>query len=225
MTRPERLGPAAGVLTLTFLLLNLFTTRSAPDPDSSTAQMVTELLGHRNAYIASAVFILLQAFFLLIFVTAIASVIAPDVWLGRLASAGGAIAAAFAMASATSLLAAVFTADHGATAAAWGPLSFHSFFLAGTGVPMAIFMLAVGLAARTAQSLHPVLAWACIPIGVGIAFGGLYGFGGEQDGGPFGAVWAVAGVALFVWIVAVSISLLRRTPEQDAPSVPEPVLG
>jgi len=98
MTRPERVGPAAGLLTLGFLLLNLFTTRSAPDPDSSTAQMVWELLGHRNAYIASAVFILLQAFFLLIFVTAIASIVGPDSWLGRLGSAGGAIAAALAMA-------------------------------------------------------------------------------------------------------------------------------
>lgn len=187
--------------------------------------MVSELLGHRNTYVAPAVFILLQAFFLLIFVTAIASVVAPEVWLGRVASAGGAIAAAFAMASATSLLAAVFTADHGATSAAWGPLSFHSFFLAGTGAPMAIFILAAGIAALAAHTLHPVLAWACIPIGVGIAFGGLYGFGGEQDGGAFGAVWAVAGIALFVWMVAVSVSLLRRAPTQDAPTVPEPVLG
>jgi len=90
---------------------------------------------------------------------------------------------------------------------------------------MAIFMLATGIAALAAQTLHRVLAWACIPIGVGIAFGGLYGFGGEQGGGAFGAVWAVAGVALFVWMIVVSVSLLRRTPAQDTPSAPEPALG
>lgn len=225
MTRAERLGPIAGVLTLAFLLLNLFTTRSAPDPDAPTAQMVSELLAHRNSYVASAVFILLQAFSLLIFVTAIASVVALDSWLSRLASAGGAIAAAFAMASAISLIAAVFTADHGVTAAAWGPLSFHSFFLAGTGVPMAVFMLAIGVAALAKRTLHPVLAWAAIPIGLGIAFGGLYGFGGEQDGGVFGAVWVVFGLTLFVWTIAVSITLLRRSRTPAGLSVPEPALG
>ncbi len=225
MTRPDRIGPVAGLLTLAFLLLNLFTTRSAPDPDSPTRQMVSELLEHRNAYIASAVFILLQAFFLLIFVTAIASVVARDLWLGRLASLGGGIASAFAMASAISLIAAVFTADHGASAAAWGPLSFHSFFLASTGVPMAIFMLAIGIAAVSERTLHRVLAWACIPIGIGVTFGGLYGFGGELDGGVFGAVWIVSGLALFVWIIGVSIALLRRSRASNSLSVARPALG
>jgi hypothetical protein len=48
------------------------------------------------------------------------------------------------------------------------------------------------------------------PIGVGLAFGGLYGFGGELDGGVFGAVWFVSGLAFFIWIVVASITLLRR---------------
>jgi hypothetical protein len=222
MTRPERIGPLAGLLTLAFLLLNLFTTRSAPDPDSTTAHMVSELLEHRNTYIASAVLILMQAFFLLIFAAAVASVVAGDLWLGRLASLGGGIASAFAMASAISLIAAVFTADHGQTPAAWAPLSFHSFFLASTGVPMAIFMLGIGVAALSARTLHRVLARACIPIGIGIAFGGLYGFGGEVDGGAFGAVWVVSGLALFVWIIAVSIALLRRSRGSYGLPVPQP---
>ena len=222
MTRPERLGPIAGLLTLAFLLLNLFTTRAAPEPDTPTAQMVSELLQHRNAYIASAVFILAQAFFLLIFVTAISSVVARDLWLGRLASLGGGIASAFAMASAISLIASVFTADHAANGAAWGPLVFHTFFLSSTGVPMAVFMLAIGVAALSEATLHRVLAWACIPIGVGIAFGGLFGFGGELDGGVFGAVWFISGLALFVWMVVVSIVLLRRSRASYGVPVPQP---
>lgn len=222
MTRPERVGPIAGLLTLAFLLLNLFTTREAPKPDSSTTQMLSELLQHRNAYIASAVFILMQAFFLLVFVTAISAVVARELWLGRLASLGGGIASAFAMASAISLIASVFTADHAANGAAWGPLVFHTFFLASTGVPMAVFMLAIGVAALSERTLHRVLAWACIPIGIGIAFGGLFGFGGELDGGIFGTVWFVAGLALFIWMVVVSVVLLRRTPASYSLSVPQP---
>jgi hypothetical protein len=225
MTRPERIGPLAGFLTLAFLLLNLVTTRSAPDPDSTTAHMVSELLEHRNSYIASAVFILMQAFFLAIFVTAMAAVVAGDLWLGRLASVGGGIASAFAMASAVSLIAAVFTADHGQTPAAWAPLSFHSFFLASTGVPMAIFMLAIGVAGVSTKTLHRVLAWACIPIGIGIAFGGLYGFGGELDGGAFGAVWVVSGLALFVWMIVVSVVFLRRSRSTDARPALQPIIG
>jgi hypothetical protein len=186
--------------------------------------MVSELLEHRNAYIASAVFILLQAFFLAIFVTAVASVVAGGLWLGRLATLGGGIASAFAMASAISLIAAVFTADHGQTPAPWAPLSFHSFFLSSTGVPMAIFLLAIGVAAVSASTLHRLLAWGCIPIGVG-AFGGLYGFGGELDGGAFGAVWVVSGLALFVWMIVVSVVLLRRSWRATALSVPSPIAG
>ena len=221
MTRPERLGPIAGLFTLAFLLLNLNTTREAPKPDSSTAQMVSELLQHRNAYVASAVFILAQAFFLLIFVTAIAAVVSST-WLGRLASLGGGIASAFAIASAVSLIAAVFTADHAADGAAWAPLVFHTFFLAVTGVPMAVFMLAIGVAALSEGTLHRVLAWSCIPIGIGVAFGGLFGFGSELDGGVFGTVWFISGLALFIWIIAVSVVLLRRSRNRHGPSVPSP---
>ena len=59
-------------------------------------------------------------------------------------------------------------------------------------------------------ALHRVLARASLVIGVGLAFGGLYGFGKELDGGVFGAVWFVSGLAFFIWIVAASITLLRR---------------
>ena len=76
--------------------------------------------------------------------------------------------------------------------------------------PLAAFLLAVGAAAISTGTLHRVLAWAGLAIGVGLAFGGLYGFGKELDGGVFGAVWFVSGLAFFVWIVVASITLLRR---------------
>lgn len=210
MARPERLGPIAGFLTLAFIVLNLSTTRAAPEPDTPTAQMVSELLQHRNAYVASAFFILVQGFFLLVFVSAIASVVSRDSWLGRLAGLGGGVASALAMASAISLFASVFTADHAPDGAVWGPLVFHTFFLAATGVPMAVFVLATGAAALSRGTLPRLLSWACFPIGVGLVFGGLYAFGDELDGGIFGAVWFLSGVGLFAWMIAVSILLLRR---------------
>ena len=114
------------------------------------------------------------------------------------------------MASAVSLIAAVFTVDHEPTGAAWVPIEFHTFFLASTAVPLAAFLVAVGVAAVSTGTLHRVLAWASLAIGVGLAFGGLYGFGGELDGGVFGTVWFVSGLAFFVWIVVASITLLRR---------------
>ena len=75
MAKPERLGPLAGLLSLSFLVVNLFATRSAPEPDTPTAQMVAEMLDNRNAYIASAALILGQAFFLLIFAAALGAIL------------------------------------------------------------------------------------------------------------------------------------------------------
>ena len=148
---------------------------------------------------------------LLVFVVAIAAVVdRKDSWIGRVASLAGGAASVLAMASAVSLLAAVFTVDHEPTGAAWVPIEFHTFFLASTAVPLAAFLLAVGAAAVSTGTLHRVLAWAGLAIGVGLAFGGLYGFGRELDGGVFGAVWFVSGLAFFVWIVVASITLLRR---------------
>ena len=209
MSKPERVGPVAGLLALVLLVVNLVATRESPTPDTPTAKMVTELLDHRNAYVASAALILAQAILLLVFVVAIAAVVdRKDTWIGGAASLAGGAASVLAMASAVSLMAAVFTVDHEPTGAAWVPID--TFFLASTAVPLAAFLVAVGAAAVSTGTLHRVLAWASLAIGVGLAFGGLYGFGRELDGGVFGAVWFVSGLAFFLWIVVASITLLRR---------------
>ena len=211
MSKPERVGPIAGLLSLALLVVNLAATRESPRPDFPTSKMVSELLEHRNAYVASAALILAQAILLLVFVVAIVAVVdRQDSWIGRVASLAGGAAAVLAMASAASLLAAVFTVDHEPTGAAWVPIEFHTFFIASTAVPLAAFLLAVGAVAVSTGTLHRVLAWARVAIGVGLAFGGLYGFGSELDGGVFGAVWFVSGLAFFVWIVVASVTLLRR---------------
>lgn len=214
MLKPERLGPLAGLLSLSLLVVNLFATRSAPEPDTPTAQMVAEMLEHRNAYLASAALILGQAFFLLIFAAALGAILGrvegETSWLAGLAALAGSVASALAMASGVALLATVFTADHEPTGAVWIPLEFHTFFLTSTGVALAAFMLATGLAALSTRALPRVLAWACLPIGVGVAFGGLFGFGSELDGGVFGTVWFIAGLAFFLWTIATSVVLLRR---------------
>jgi hypothetical protein len=214
MARPERLGPLAGLLSLLLLVVNLFATREAPEPATPTAQMVAEILDHRNAYVASAALILGQAFFLLVFAAALGAILGrgegETAWLGGLAALGGAVASALAMASGVALLATVFTADHEPTGAVWVPLVFHTFFLTATGVALAVFVLAAGIAAVSARALPRALAWACVPIGLGLAFGGLYGFGDELSGGVFGAVWFIAGIAFFLWTIATCIVLLRR---------------
>jgi uncharacterized protein DUF4386 len=215
MSRPERVGGIAGLLALLFLVINLVATRSAPEPATPTAAMVAELLEHRHAYIASAALILAQAFFLLVFAAALAELLSRQrsdaAWLGRLVGLSGAVASALAMGSAIALLGAIFTADHAPGGAVWAPLVLHTFFLTSTGVPLATFMLATGLAAMPSRAVPRPLAWACIPIGLGIAFGGLFGFGDELDGDVFGTVWFLAGIAFFVWIVVTCVVLLRRT--------------
>jgi len=45
---------------------------------------------------------------------------------------------------------------------------------------------------------------------VGVAFGRLFGFGAELDGGVFGTVWFVAGLAFFLWTIGTCVVLLRR---------------
>ena len=73
MSKPERVGPIAGLLALALLVVNLVATRESPTPDTPTGKMVAELLDHRNAYVASAALIFAQAILLLVFVVAIAA--------------------------------------------------------------------------------------------------------------------------------------------------------
>jgi hypothetical protein len=213
MVRPERLGPLAGLLSLLLLVVNLVATREAPEPATPTAQMVAEILDHRNAYIASAALIFAQAVFLLVFAVALGAILGRNEgdarWLGGLAAFGGSVASALAMSSGVALLVTVFTADHEPTGVVWAPLVFHTFFLTTTGIALAVFMLATGHAALSARVLPRVLAWACLPIGLGVAFGGLYGFGNELDGGVLGTVWFLAGLGFFLWTIATCVVLLR----------------
>ena len=88
--------------------------------------------------------------------------------------------------------------------------------------PAAAISGLTSLRERRPSTLHRVLAWACIPIGIGIAFGGLFGFGSELDGGIFGGVWFISGFALTVWMVGVSVVLLRRSRVSANVAVPHP---
>jgi hypothetical protein len=213
--RAERIGAISGFLTIAGLLGNLFFTRNAPEPDQPIARIASELAAHENAYLATAAFDAVQVFFFLVFAAALASLARradeEGGWLWIAIVGGAAVAAALAFASALSLVAAVFSthyADAG-PGAVLASYELHTWFLVGTCVPGAVFLASTGAASLRFRILPRWLAWIAAVDAVAAFVGFGYIFGNELDGGPLGAVWALAGVALALWIVAVGIALLR----------------
>jgi hypothetical protein len=215
--RAERIGAISGFLTIAGLLGNLLFTRNAPDPDQPIAKIASELGAHEHAYLATAAFDAVQVFFLLVFAAALASLARradeEGGWLWIAIVGGAAVAAALAFASALSLVAAVFSthyADAG-PGAVLASYELHTWLLVGTCVPGAVFLAATGTACVRFRILPRWLGWIAAVDGVAAFLGFGYIFGNELDGGPLGAVWAISGIVLVLWIVVASITLLRRS--------------
>ncbi|MEP6909716.1 MAG: hypothetical protein ABI896_04690 [Actinomycetota bacterium] len=220
----ERVGAASGFLTIAGVVANVAFTRNAPDPDQPITKIVAELSNHEDVYLATSTFVALQAFFFLIFVSAVACVVrraeGSDGWLWIVVALGGAVSAVFALASSLSLVAAVFSTHHAdaGPGAVLAPYEFHTWFLVGASVPGSAFLGASALAAIRYRALPRWLGWVAGVAAVGALVGFGYIFGNELDGGPLGVVWALSGVLLLIWIAAVSVALLRMPAPGKQPA-------
>ena len=209
----DRVGALAGIAAVA-LLLSLFTVVPAlPGPDEPIAAIATSAADNGTELLLGSYLGALLAAALLVFGAAFAAALrrAEGVgggwWLVALAGI-----AATSVGVAGNVMAASFVraVQHGVRGdALW--VGYGGEHASGTllAVPLAVFLLGVGLGARATGLLSRWLAWGGIVTAVILVVGAASIAGNELDGGPLGSVLVLGYLALLAWIVAVSVVLWR----------------
>ena len=211
-SRWERFAPLTGVVFFVLLAISFVLSGNTPDTNTSTADTVSYWSSHDSRQIASAILGTFAVIFFIWFGGSLRSVLlraeGGDGRLSMIAFAGmltigisGAIGGALTFTVADTV--------NDVPAEATQTLSvlssdFFFPFLAG----IALFMFATGICVLRHGGLPRWLAWAAIVIGVvSVTPIGFAGF-----------------LAVFVWVLVVSIVLYLRGAETGTPAVP-PVAG
>jgi hypothetical protein len=79
-----------------------------------------------------------------------------------------------------------------------------------TAIPLALFLFGAGLGARATATLPRWLAWLALVLSLLFLLGGASVTGDEVDGGILGLPLLIGYLGLIVWIVATSVTVLRR---------------
>jgi hypothetical protein len=87
-----------------------------------------------------------------------------------------------------------------------------------TAIPLALFLLGASMGARATGSLPRTLTWLGLAAGALFVVGAGSVTGDEVDGGVLGLPLLLGYLGLLIWIVAVSISMLRG----PYPAIAEP---
>jgi hypothetical protein len=79
-----------------------------------------------------------------------------------------------------------------------------------TAIPLALFLLGASMGARATRSLPRARAWLGVAVCALFVVGAGSVAGDEVDGGILGLALLLAYLGLLVWIVGVSIAMVRR---------------
>jgi len=216
----DRIGAAAGIASV-LLLVALFTVFPAlPGPDDSIAKIARSARENRDGLLLGAYTGALLTGTLILFGASVAARLrraegaGGGWWLLALVGVAGTSIGIVGNALEIMFVRAV---GHGAAGSAlwigYGADHWLSTLLA---IPLAVFLLGAGLGARATGVLPRWLAWLGIALSPLLAAGAGSVTGDELDGGILGLPLLVGYLGLLVWIVAASISMLRRPASATA---------
>jgi hypothetical protein len=218
----DRVGAAAGIASA-ILLVALFTLfPSLPAPNHSIGEIAHSARLNRDGLLLAAYAGALMTGAMLLFGSALAARLRRAErgdggwWLVALTGIAGT-----AIGIAGNALAIMFVraVGHGATGSAlWIGYGADHWLSVLTAIPLALFLLGVGMGARATGMLPRWLAWSGIVLSVLLAAGAGSVTGDEVDGGILGLPLFLGYLGLLLWIVATSISILRprRTTTEPA---------
>ena len=210
----ERVGAAAGVVTVV-LLLSLFTVfPSIPAPNKGVDEIARSATADRGAHLLAAYLGTLLSGTLILFGAAVAARLrradSSDGWW-IVALAGITAAGAIGFVSDALVIVLIRAAGHGVHGdVLWLAYGGDHWIGTLTGVPLGLFLLGVGVGSRAARLLPQWLSWAAIVLAAVFVVGAGSVVGDEVDGGPLGIPLFLGYLGLLVWIVGVSVVLWRR---------------
>ncbi len=210
----DRVGAGAGIAAVV-LLVALFTVfPSLPTPDHSIGEIARKATGESDGLLLSAYAGTLMTGALLLFGASLAARLrraegaGGGWWLVALVGIGG---TSIGFVGNALELVFVRAVGHGTRGdALWIGYGADHWLGVLIAIPLALFLLGVGLGARATGILPRWLAWASFaPAALFVAGAGSVA-GDEVDGGILGTLLVLAYLGLLVWIVATSVWMLRR---------------
>jgi hypothetical protein len=210
----DRVGAAAGFAGVV-LLVALFTVFPAlPAPDHPIAEIAQKAQDNSDGLLLAAYVGALMTGALLLFGAAVAARLrrgegaSGGWWLVALVGIAG---SAIGIVGNALVLVFVRAVGHGATGSAlWIGYGADHWLGVLTAIPLALFLLGASMGARATRSLPRALAWLGVAVCALFVVGAGSVAGDEVDGGILGLALLLAYLGLLVWIVGVSIAMVRR---------------
>jgi hypothetical protein len=220
MGRPwERLAAIAGVLFFVVVIMS-FWTPSTPDADDPTAKIVQDIADDRTGLILGAYLGGIASVLFLVFTAGLWSRIRaaePERGPATLTLLGGLGSAVMILVANGALLALVDAADERRELEAVRALfELSEVLFIGIGFTSAVFYGGVALSALATRSLPAWLGWSAAALAVTFPVALLGVFSKDDEGGVLGAVFFIALLVNFLWILAASIVMLRASPAAPA---------
>jgi hypothetical protein len=223
----DRVGAAAGIAAVALLvaLFNVFP--AIPAPNKGIDAIARSAATDRSVHLLAAYVGTLMGGALVVFGVCVAAALrrrdmrGDGWWL--LALAGITVAGATGVVADALVIVLVRAVGHGVGGdALWLAYGGDHWLGALMGVPIAIFLLGVGMGSRATGLFPRWLSWAAIVLAAAFTLGAGSVAGDEVDGGPLGLVLFVGYLGLSVWIVAVSVVLWRKAPGERVAMAPSP---
>lgn len=208
----QQAGAVGGFLFVALLLVTFFTP-GTPDTDTPTAQIGTEVADDSTGLLVNAYLGGLSQVAFLVFLAALWTALRraePEPGASILALLGG-VATALGILIATGVtLALVFASEDNREPAAIRALfELDTTVFIGVGFVLAAFFAGVALSAIPTGALPRALGWAAAAIALLFLVGLLGIFSDDDEGGVLGILVFIGFLATLVWVLAVSVVLLR----------------
>jgi hypothetical protein len=214
----ERLGAVSGILFFAAVIASFFTP-DTPDADDPTTEIVSSIADDRTAHLVSAYLTGIAALFFLVFVGALWSRLRgaeADRGPSILVALGGLGTALMILVANGVFLALVEAADEGREPAAVRALfELDEIVFIGIGWTSAAFYAGAALSSLATGSLPRWLGWIAAALAVVFVVAFLGVFSRDDEGGVLGAIFFIAILVNFLWILATSIVMLRASPSAE----------
>jgi hypothetical protein len=216
----ERLGAVCGLVWFLVVVASFFVP-DTPDADDPTTQIAEEVADDRTGLLFGVYFNGLASLLFLVFTAALWSRLRarePERGPSVLVLLGGLGSALMILASSGVTLTLVEVADEGREPeAVRALLELDQLFFLGIGWTSAAFYAGAALSGRTTGALpRPLVSVAALLAAVfPITFLGI--FSESDDGGVLGGIFFLALLVNFLWILATSVVMLRRSEARAAP--------
>jgi hypothetical protein len=210
--RLVRLGAVSGILFFLAVLGNFFTPET-PDVNDPAVKIARELADDRTGQIASSYLLGLGALLFLVFIAGLwAHLRAAESERGTstLVLLGGVGTAAIILVASIVLYAVVNAAyDQREPAAVRALFELEEVMFLPIGFTSAVFYLGAALSGLGHKSLPAWLGWSAAALAAVYPIALLGLFSKADDGGVLGAIFFIAILLNFIWILATSIVMLR----------------